>query len=165
MRETAKSLQAYFVVVAVLTGAGALFTVLRGAPIFSTSLAVLRLLVAAAFIYAALGLPRFLEKSLAPVHAILALAVIANLGGIALSFVRHEQVAAIGSAASILIIWYVYSALRQIEASGAGVPHVAAQPVGEWHPDPTQRHQMRFWDGAVWTHQVADDGVQSTDAL
>jgi hypothetical protein len=37
--------------------------------------------------------------------------------------------------------------------------------VGEpaWHPDPTGRHQLRWWNGAAFTDQVADGGVVSTD--
>lgn len=34
-----------------------------------------------------------------------------------------------------------------------------------WHPDPTGRHQFRYWDGAAWTEHVADDGVTSSDTL
>jgi hypothetical protein len=33
-----------------------------------------------------------------------------------------------------------------------------------WIADPMGRHQHRYWDGTVWTHHVADNGVQSTDA-
>jgi hypothetical protein len=32
-----------------------------------------------------------------------------------------------------------------------------------WQPDPTRRHQYRYWDGAAWTEHVADDGATSTD--
>lgn len=32
-----------------------------------------------------------------------------------------------------------------------------------WKPDPTGRHQYRYFNGAVYTDQVADSGVQSTD--
>ena len=28
---------------------------------------------------------------------------------------------------------------------------------GEWHPDPTGRHQYRWWDGQEWTDQVIRD--------
>jgi len=34
-----------------------------------------------------------------------------------------------------------------------------------WHPDPTGRHQFRYWDGAAWTEHVANDGVTGTDPL
>jgi hypothetical protein len=39
--------------------------------------------------------------------------------------------------------------------------HAALRP--QWQPDPTGRHQHRYWDGATWTDQVADAGGQSTD--
>jgi uncharacterized protein YxjI len=34
-----------------------------------------------------------------------------------------------------------------------------------WHPDPMGRHQLRYWDGKVWTEHVSDSGVQATDPL
>ncbi len=36
---------------------------------------------------------------------------------------------------------------------------------GAWHPDPTGRHEHRWWDGIQWTDQVADGGVTSTDPM
>jgi hypothetical protein len=36
---------------------------------------------------------------------------------------------------------------------------------GGWHPDPTGRHERRWWDGARWTDFVADGGVTGTDVL
>lgn len=35
----------------------------------------------------------------------------------------------------------------------------------EWYPDPTGRHHYRYWDGSVWTEDVATDGVVTTDPL
>lgn len=37
--------------------------------------------------------------------------------------------------------------------------------VSSWEPDPTGRHQYRWFDGEQWTDQVADDGVQSVDPV
>ena len=34
-----------------------------------------------------------------------------------------------------------------------------------WHPDPMGRHQLRYWDGKIWTDHVSNNGVQATDAL
>jgi|SRR5450759_3501448 hypothetical protein len=34
-----------------------------------------------------------------------------------------------------------------------------------WHPDPTGRHQHRYWDGSSWTDQAANDGQQLVDPL
>lgn len=32
-----------------------------------------------------------------------------------------------------------------------------------WQPDPTGRHQYRWWDGTVWSDVVADDGEEALD--
>jgi len=32
-----------------------------------------------------------------------------------------------------------------------------------WQPDPTGRHDHRYWDGSRWTDDVADAGVAATD--
>lgn len=34
-----------------------------------------------------------------------------------------------------------------------------------WHPDPTGRHELRYWDGTQWTEHVSDQGVQSTSPV
>jgi hypothetical protein len=34
-----------------------------------------------------------------------------------------------------------------------------------WNPDPTGRHEYRYWDGDRWTDQVADGGVAGSDPL
>lgn len=34
----------------------------------------------------------------------------------------------------------------------------------EWYPDPTGRHQFRYFDGDVWTENVSDAGVATTDS-
>lgn len=32
-----------------------------------------------------------------------------------------------------------------------------------WYPDPSGRHELRYWDGARWTEHVSDHGRQSND--
>jgi uncharacterized protein YxjI len=34
-----------------------------------------------------------------------------------------------------------------------------------WYADPYRRHQVRYWDGLVWTEHVGDDGQQGTDPV
>jgi hypothetical protein len=34
-----------------------------------------------------------------------------------------------------------------------------------WHPDPSRRHEYRYWDGSTWTDFVADRGVVIVDPL
>ncbi|HET9559115.1 MAG TPA: RDD family protein, partial [Actinomycetota bacterium] len=36
---------------------------------------------------------------------------------------------------------------------------------GQWHPDPTGRHQLRWWDGQEWTDFVADGGFTAIDPV
>ena len=58
---------------------------------------------------------------------------------------------------------------------GAGAPATALPMVGAsaaspapaaaWHPDPTGRHQLRYWDGSAWTTHVSDNGVAATDPI
>jgi uncharacterized protein YxjI len=36
-------------------------------------------------------------------------------------------------------------------------------PAG-WHPDPHQRHELRYWDGSAWTQHVSDGGRTGVDA-
>ena len=40
----------------------------------------------------------------------------------------------------------------------------AAEKSG-WKPDPTKRHQHRYWDGAAWTEHVATEGTQAVDPV
>jgi hypothetical protein len=56
------------------------------------------------------------------------------------------------------------SSFKQTRVSGAmGEGGVSGVGPGEWRPDPTGRHQHRYWDGTGWTAYVADDGQASED--
>jgi hypothetical protein len=44
--------------------------------------------------------------------------------------------------------------------------HIAGElPLAAWHPDPTKRHEQRFWNGSEWTERVEDNHVESIDHL
>jgi len=34
-----------------------------------------------------------------------------------------------------------------------------------WYPDPTGRHQLRYWDGNAWTDHVSNNGAQGADPV
>jgi hypothetical protein len=34
-----------------------------------------------------------------------------------------------------------------------------------WYPDPTGRHEYRYWDGVTWTDHVSDNGTGGTDPV
>jgi hypothetical protein len=40
-----------------------------------------------------------------------------------------------------------------------------SSPSAAWYPDPSGRHQWRWWDGAAWTASVADDGEVAVDEI
>jgi hypothetical protein len=39
-----------------------------------------------------------------------------------------------------------------------------SDPAG-WYPDPTTRHELRYWDGYAWLDNVSDSGAAATDPL
>ncbi|MCB0980400.1 MAG: DUF2510 domain-containing protein [Acidimicrobiaceae bacterium] len=50
--------------------------------------------------------------------------------------------------------------------SGGATPHLPPPPQGaQWAADPTRRHELRLWDGRVWTPHVSDRGVSGWDPL
>jgi hypothetical protein len=48
--------------------------------------------------------------------------------------------------------------------AAAPVAQPPAAPAG-WHPDPTGRFEIRYFDGANWTDHVARGGQQATDPV
>lgn len=38
-------------------------------------------------------------------------------------------------------------------------------PGSRWEPDPTRRHELRFWDGTAWTGHVSNGGTAGWDPL
>jgi hypothetical protein len=42
---------------------------------------------------------------------------------------------------------------------------VDSAPIPGWYPDPSMRHQARYWDGFKWTERVADDGTEGVDPV
>lgn len=46
-----------------------------------------------------------------------------------------------------------------------GPSHQQPQPLtpAGWYRDPWGAHQTRYWDGAAWTPNVADNGVSALD--
>ncbi len=59
------------------------------------------------------------------------------------------------------------SAPSAAPAAAPAAPPAAAPataPAAGWHPDPSGRHEHRYWDGKQWTADVSDQGVTSTDS-
>ncbi|MGP8060735.1 MAG: DUF2510 domain-containing protein [Acidimicrobiales bacterium] len=58
-----------------------------------------------------------------------------------------------------------YAGPEAMKAPADPKPVVNRQPnvPAGWYPDPARRHQQRFWDGSIWTQQVADNGTVGLD--
>lgn len=48
-----------------------------------------------------------------------------------------------------------------VAAQSAAAATAGAAP--DWYPDPSQRHELRYWDGQTWTPNVSDQGVVGID--
>jgi hypothetical protein len=46
-------------------------------------------------------------------------------------------------------------------SAGPAQPAPGTPP--DWMPDPTMRHELRYWDGMTWTPSVSDQGVVAND--
>jgi hypothetical protein len=44
-------------------------------------------------------------------------------------------------------------------------PTPTLPPLFGWYPDPTGRHEQRYWDGRQWSHRVSDNSVRTNDPL
>jgi hypothetical protein len=47
----------------------------------------------------------------------------------------------------------------------AAVPAQTGAAPAAWSADPTGRHQLRYWDGSVWTANVSDNRTVSQDPV
>jgi len=54
---------------------------------------------------------------------------------------------------------------RNIDTMFGLIARALAAPAGAWHPDPSGRHELRWWDGGRWTETVSDRGQVGTDSL
>jgi hypothetical protein len=66
--------------------------------------------------------------------------------------------------------WVANAFVKEVAAANADLDSLApnqpsAPRAAAWCPDPTKRHQLRYWDGKDWTAYVADQGTQSSDPI
>ncbi len=61
-----------------------------------------------------------------------------------------------------LVVWLVtlFGRSRQSNA----FPATPAAPAS-WLPDPTGRHELRYWNGVSWTPSVRDGDSESSDPV
>jgi hypothetical protein len=47
----------------------------------------------------------------------------------------------------------------------AGERSAGFPPLFGWYPDPTGRHELRYWDGRMWSDSVSDGPERSSDPV
>jgi len=50
-------------------------------------------------------------------------------------------------------------------AEPAATPSASGAAAPAWYPDPTRRHEQRYWDGTRWTDHVSTRGQPTVDAV
>lgn len=69
----------------------------------------------------------------------------------------------------VILLVIVLSTRNRTGLAGPVAPYPtirasALVPAG-WHPDPSGKHQLRYWDGMGWSAAVSDDGQVGSDPL
>src|SRR5882762_3121038 len=54
-------------------------------------------------------------------------------------------------------------AIRRVVGAGSALPWRSMTHDPGWYPDPSGRHEHRYWDGSGWTEHVASHGRQGVD--
>ncbi len=57
------------------------------------------------------------------------------------------------------------AAAPKARAASPSTPPPPPPTPATWTPDPSGRHQLRYWSGTAWTEHVSDNGAVSTDPL
>jgi hypothetical protein len=55
-------------------------------------------------------------------------------------------------------------AVADIVANAGGENWIKVTSAG-WNEDPSKQHELRYWDGTMWTSSVSDGGVASDDPI
>lgn len=83
-------------------------------------------------------------------------------------FLRQQAVVCMDALPSDLIDEMLETCIEQAAAS-LGAPPPPPPPDSQdppaWRPDPSGRHDLRYWNGNSWTDHVADSGQQGKDPL
>lgn len=60
---------------------------------------------------------------------------------------------------------YVNLSRRHTGGTSGGTVQSSTDIVAGWHPDPSGRYQLRYWDGTRWTEHVSTEGTTGTDPI
>lgn len=69
----------------------------------------------------------------------------------------------LGGIPALIYLAAVRPRVKAAEATGTAYRSSFTSSPPGWFPDPSGRHQFRYWDGRQWTAGVSDNGVAGSD--
>lgn len=116
---------------------------------------VVAFLVLAGNVVTVLRAPDVFPVSVGPGMVMTLLGVIVGLVGLTIGALSPGG--ALGATPPVA----AYAAASTVTAGGTAAPSSPAS----WFPDPTGRHELRYWDGRAWTADVSDGGTTAQDPV
>ena len=72
----------------------------------------------------------------------------------------------LGLLASVIYLIAIRPKVIAAQRQGSYIPSWPSQtPGAAWFPDPTGRHELRYWNGFAWTDSVSDRGYTAHDPI
>jgi type II secretory pathway pseudopilin PulG len=116
------------------------------------------------------------EKTSTAASIIGVVILLALVGGLVAVLIANSQARSRLTAANSELSYLrpEYARLQLWAAQLSGTPVTDAQatayptttPVpAQWYPDPSGRHELRYWEGRRWSDHVSDQGVTSLDPI
>lgn len=149
-----------------------------GDGVLTLVLAVIVAIVAWPTIRTSIGRARSITTAIATALAlIICIYDIANVSSTGNEFIEPQVGIglwmAAGGGAAIVVGLIIGTQRRVVQFSAATAPstatslqdHITTSNPQRWMPDPTGRHELRYWSGSEWTDHVSDAGVPGSDQL
>jgi hypothetical protein len=99
------------------------------------------------------------------------LIIVGGVVGIPLLLILSPMGFVVGSLLAGVVLAVVIAVRQRRGGEQRPAPAATARPWAQptvsagWFPDPSRRHELRFWDGQRWSKHVVDRGIQAVDPL
>jgi hypothetical protein len=123
MKETVRSLRAYFVIVGLLTVYLDGTSLMASSNVLTTAFSGVGLLLAVGFLYAGVALPTLLAKAPQRINVLLALTAASSIALVVVVMLRTPSIfAVVWQAVSLLVCGYLYVNVKRLAAEARALP-------------------------------------------